>query len=183
MFLSAIPAALVLAFVTYSAEGQTAPSSPVPGVAYISSQRLLNEVAEARTELAKVQALQAQKNSELRAKQQEIEATRRQIAAAADAGARNTLMKQEDEQRQELQRLAQQAQAELQKLQREVQAGLQVQVKKATEELSREQNIRLVLNADTTVIWAAPGMDVTNQLIDKLNAQSAQSTASTQQRH
>lgn len=172
-FLSAIPAALVLAFVTFSAEGQTTPSSPVPGVAYVSSQRILNEVASARAELAKVQALQAQKNSELRAKQQEIDGIRKQIAAAADTEARGQLMKQEDDARRELQRTAQEAQAELQRLQREVQGGLQAEVKKATEELSRTQNIKLVLNADTTVIWAAPGFDVTNQLIDKLNAQAA----------
>ncbi len=173
VFLSAIPAALVLAFVTYSAEGQTAPATPVPGVAYVSSQRILNEVAAARTELAKVQALQAQKNSELRAKQQEIDGIRKQIAEAADAGARAQLMKQEDEHRQELQRLAQEAQTELQRVQREVQVSLQAKVKAATEELSKAQNLKLILNADTTVIWAAPGFDVTNQLIDKLNAQPA----------
>jgi Skp family chaperone for outer membrane proteins len=171
VFLSAIPAALVLAFVTYSAEGQTTPSSPVTGVAYVSSQRILNEVASARAELAKIQALQAQKNSELRAKQQAIDGIRKQIAAAADNDARAQLMKQEDEQRQELQRTAQEAQTELQRLQREVQVSLQAKVKAATEELSKTQNIKLVLNSDTSVIWAAPGFDVTNQLIDKLNAE------------
>lgn len=173
VFLSALPAAVVLAFVTFSAEGQTTPSSPVPGVAYVSSQRVLNEVAVARTELAKVQALQAQKNSELRAKQQAIDALRKQIADASDAATRAQLMKQEDEHRQELQRSAQQAQTELQQLQREIQVSLQTKVKAATEELSKTQNLKIVLNSDTTVVWAAPGFDVTNQLIDKMNAQPA----------
>jgi outer membrane protein len=172
VFLSALPAAFVLAFVTFSAEGQTTPSSPVPGVAYVSSQRLLNEVATARTELAQIQALQAQKNSEVRAKQQGIDALRKQIADTSEPAARAQLMKQEDEQRQDLQRSALQAQTDLQQLQREVQVSLQTKVKAATEELSRTQNFKLVLNADTTVIWAAPGLDVTNQLIDKMNAQA-----------
>jgi Skp family chaperone for outer membrane proteins len=170
VFLSAIPAALALAFVAYSAEGQTTPASPTQGIAYVSSNRLLSEVASARTQLARIQVLQQQKNTELRAKQQEIESTRQQFASAADAESRNRLLKQEQEQRSELERAMQQAQADVQKLQREVQAEVQGEVRKTIQQIVLEQNIKLVLNADTAIVWSAPGIDITSQVVDRMNA-------------
>jgi Skp family chaperone for outer membrane proteins len=172
-FLAAIPATVVLAFVTFSAYGQTGQPTAPSGVVYINSQRILNEVASARTEVARVQAMQQEKNNEIRAKQQAIDATRQQFATAPDAETRTRLLKQEQDQRAELDRLAAQAQADVQRLQRDVQAELQARVKSALEQMSQAQNYRLVLNADTSVVWSAPGMDVTNQLIDRLNAEAA----------
>ncbi|MBS1819461.1 MAG: OmpH family outer membrane protein [Acidobacteria bacterium] len=172
-FLAAIPAAAILAFVAFSAEGQTPTAQAGTKVAYVSTQRVLNEVASARTELGRVQALQQQKTNELRTKQQAIENTRQQIASATDATARATLTKQEQDQRADFDRANQQAQADLQRLQREVQADLQARVRQAIAELSRTQNVQMVLNFDTSVVWSEPGLDLTNLLIEKLNAADA----------
>lgn len=172
-FLAAVPATIALAFVTFTAYGQTAQPAAPQGIVYINSQRILNEVASARTELARVQAMQQQKNSELRTKQQVIDATRQQFATAPDAETRTRLLKQEQDQRADFERATQQAQADLQRLQRDVQAELQARVKAALEQMSKAQNYRLVLNADTSVVWGAPGMDVTSQLIERLNADAA----------
>jgi Skp family chaperone for outer membrane proteins len=169
-FLAAIPAALVLAFVTFNAEGQTAAPGKVPGVVYISSNRLMNEAVPARTELARVQAMQQQKNAELRTKQQAVDATRLQLAQATDAETRARLVKQEQDQRADFERSQQQAQADLQRLQREVQAEVQTRVRDAIAEMAKTQDIRLVVNQDTTVVWAVPGMDITSTLIERLNA-------------
>lgn len=169
-YLAAIPAALVLAFMTFNAEGQTAPPAKIPGVVYVSSNRVMNEAVSTRTELARVQSMQQQRNAELRAKQQAIDATRLQIAQATDAETRARLVKQDQEQRADLERSQQQAQADLQRLQREVQAEVQTRVRDAIAEMAKTQDIRLVVNQDTTVVWAAPGMDITSTLIDRLNA-------------
>ena len=152
---------------------RSTPPSGIPGVAYFSSQRLLNEVASARTELARIQAMQQQKNNELRTKQQAIEATRQEYASATDSEARTRLLKQEQDQRADFDRSVQQAQADIQRLQRDVQAEVQAQVKGSIEKLSRAHGFKMVLNADTSVVWASPGMDVTNLIIDALNAESA----------
>lgn len=171
-FLAAVPAALVLAFVTFNAEGQTAAPGKVTGVAYVSSNRLMNEAVPARTELARVQSMQQQKNAELRAKQQAVDQTRLQLAQATDAETRAKLVKQEQDQRADFERSQQQAQADLQRLQREVQAEVQTRVRDAIAEMAKTQDIRLVINQDTSVVWAAPGMDITATLIERLNATS-----------
>ena len=171
--LSVIPAALVLAFVTFTAEGQTIVTTAVPGVAYVSSQRIVNEVVSARTEFSRLQAMQQQKNNELRGKQQAIDATRQEFATADDAEARTRLLKQEQDQRADLERATQQAQADLQRLQRDVQAEVQARVQGELERIAKAQNLKLVLNADTTIVWSAPGMDITNLLVDRLNTPPA----------
>jgi Skp family chaperone for outer membrane proteins len=175
LLMSAIPTAIVLVLVTFSAEGQTTStvSSAVPGVVFVNSQRVLNEVPSARTEVSRIAAMQQQKNGELRAKQQALDTTRQQLTTATDAETRTKLSKQEQDQRSDLERATQQAQADLQRLQRDVQSEVQGRVRGAIEELAKTQNIKLVLNADTSVVWGAPGMDVTNLLIDKLTAPAA----------
>lgn len=170
--LAGLPGALVLAFVTFNAEGQTTPGK-IPGLGYVSSNRIMNEAVPARSELARIQALQQQKNSELRTKQQAIEATRQQIMQATDAETRSRLLKQEQEQRSDFERSQQQAQGDLQRLQREVQAEVQTRVRDAIAEVVKTQDLRVVLNQDTTVVWAAPGMDITATIIDRLNATGA----------
>ncbi|MFN8065234.1 MAG: OmpH family outer membrane protein [Vicinamibacterales bacterium] len=173
VFLAAIPAAAILAFVAFSAEGQTPQTQAGTKVAYVSTQRVLNEVASARTELGRVQALQQQKANEIRTKQQAVDATRLQMANATDADTRSRLAKQEAEQRADFERTNQQAQADLQRLQREIQAELQARVRQAMEQLSKEQGFQVVLNADTALVWAAPGLDVTGLLIERMNAADA----------
>ncbi|MGC4081782.1 MAG: OmpH family outer membrane protein [Vicinamibacterales bacterium] len=170
--LAAVPAALVFAFMALSAEGQTPPATPTK-VAYISSQRVLNEVASAKAELARVQTLQQQKATEVRTKQQAVDTTRLQMAQATDSETRTRLTKQEAEQRADFERANQQAQADLQRLQREVQVTLQGRVREAMEQLAKDQGFQMVVNADTALVWAAPGLDVTNLLIERMNAADA----------
>ncbi len=170
VFLASLPAALVLAFVAFKAEGQTQPPTRVPGVVYVSSNRVLNEAIPARTELGRIQTLQQQKNNEIRTKQQTVDGLRVQMAQASDADTRGRLAKQELEARADFERTQQQAQADLQRLQREAQAEVQRIVRDAIVEMTKGQDIRLVLNQDSSVVWAAPGMDITTALIDKLNA-------------
>jgi Skp family chaperone for outer membrane proteins len=182
VLMTAIPTAAAFVLVTFSANGQTTTvASPVPGVVFVNSQRLLNEVPAARSEISRINSLQQMKNAELRGKQQAIDATRQEFATAPDADTRAKLQKQEQDQRADLERSTQQAQAEVQRFQRDIQSELQARVRGAIEELAKTQNIKLVLTADTSVVWGAPGMDVTNLLIDKLNAAAPVPPASPKQ--
>jgi Skp family chaperone for outer membrane proteins len=171
VLMTAIPTAAAFVLVTFSANGQTTTvESPVPGVVYLNGPRLLNEVPAARAEIVRLNAFQQQKNGELRTKQQEIDATRQQFTTAPDPETRTKLLKQEQDQRADLERATQQSQADVQRLQRDIQNELQARVRAAIQELAKTQNIKLVLTAETSVVWGAPGMDVTNLLIEKLNA-------------
>ena len=139
-------------------------------VAYVNTNRVLADSTHGRTQLTRLQTLQQQKSTELRTKQQALEATRTKLAQAADRAARAPLAQQEQQQRQDFERSTQQAQADIQALQREVNADLQSRVKGALVEMVKTQNFQLVLNSDTSVVWSSPGLDVTAAVVQRLNA-------------
>ena len=69
----------------------------------------------------------------------------------------------------ELERATQQAQSELQALQRQLQADLQAKVRPVVEAVAKAEGVDLVLSYDTTVVWAAPGLDLTDVVLARLN--------------
>ena len=147
--------------------------SPVPAgspIRYVRSQAVFAEAREARAELEKFQELQRQKTAELRAKGQALDALRTQIASAPDAATRAKLSEDEKRQRAEFEQATLAAQAELQSRQRQMQAGLQARVKVVLDELLKGQDVVVVLNAETAVVWAHPGADLTAAVIARLNS-------------
>ena len=146
------------------------PAAGAPRIAFVSAQRILAESSHGKADVARMQALQQQKTTEIRTKQQALEATRQQLAQAADSGARDRLQQQEQQQRTDLERAAAQAQSEIQALQRQVQNDLQTRVRPVVEDAAKSENVQIVLNGDTAVVWAAPGLDLTKVVIDRLDA-------------
>src|SRR5262245_33929361 len=149
---------------------QQRPAPPRGPVAYIVSQRITNETNEGKAGVARIQALQRERAADARAKQDALEGTRRQILATQDASERTRLQTQEQQQRTELERAVAQSQTDLLALQRQIQNDLGVKVKAAIEAVVKETGVQLVVSADTTVVWAAPGLDLTTPVIERLNA-------------
>jgi Skp family chaperone for outer membrane proteins len=169
--LMAVPIAFLPAFFSFAQGGQ-APSEQPLAIGYISAQRILSSSVEGKANVARFQSVQQEKTSQLRAMQQELEATRQKLAAAT-AAARPKLQRQEQLQRTDLERASAQAQADMQSLQRQLNADLQERLKPLVEELAAAKKLRLILNEDTTVMWAAPGMDLTATLVERLDGKAA----------
>ena len=168
-WLVAVPSALVASVLSLTLVGQAQPARTPSAVAYVNANRLLTESTHGRAEVGRMQALQQQKTSELRAKQQTLEATRQQLSQSADSAARMQLQQQEQQQRTDLERSTQQAQADIQALQREVNTDMQQRVRSALDEIMKTQSYQLVVNADTSVLWAAPDLDLTSAVVERLN--------------
>jgi Skp family chaperone for outer membrane proteins len=117
--------------------------------------------------------MQQGKAAEVRDKQQLLESTRQQLAAATDADLRTKLQQQELQQRTDLERATVQAQSDLQAAQRNMQAGLQAKLKPILEDMLKDQDVSLVLNAESGVVWSAPGLDLTPAVIERWNARTA----------
>lgn len=145
-----------------------APSRP-GGIGYVSTQRITDETTEGKASVARVQAFQRDAAAEVREKQRALEATRSQLPLA-QAAARSQLEQQEQRQRVELERAVQKAQADVQALQREASGAVVANVRKAVEHVVRGRNIQVVLNYESSVVWAAPGVDLTNEVIARMNA-------------
>jgi Skp family chaperone for outer membrane proteins len=165
--------ALLPAMLSLAPAAQAPAASSTPRIAYISAQRIVEGSPDAKAEFARLQTMQQQKATALRAQQQTLEATRQQLAQTADGGGRIQLQQQEVQQRTDLERATAQAQADLQTLQREVNTALQTKVRAVVDDLVKGQNIQVVLNGEAAVIWAAPGTDLTAAVIARLNAKPA----------
>ena len=148
-----------------------APTIPTDArVAYVSVQRISTESAAGKAATSRVTALQQQKASELRSKQQAVQETRRLIAQANTPEERTRLAALEVSQQTDFERATAQAQADLQNLQREINVEMRPRVTRALDEILKGTHIEVVTNVDSTLVWAAPGLDLTNAVIERLNA-------------
>jgi outer membrane protein len=164
-----IPLALVVALLSSAAAGQAPASRGTVTIGYVSAQRIFAEANEAKAEVTRIQTLQQQKATDLRTKQQALEGTRAQLAAATDPALRVQLQPQEQQQRTDLERATAQAQVDLQTAQRQMQAQVQGRVKTILDDVAKAQNLQVVLNGDAAVLWAAPGLDLTSAVIERMN--------------
>ena len=150
---------------------QSRPAQAIGPVAYVSSQRISSETADGKAGIARLQALQRERTADARTKQQALEATRRQLAAA-EGDERVRLQGLEQQQRTEFERAVAQAQTDIQALQRQISSELSPKLKAAVAEVVKATAVQVVLNADTSVVWAVPGLDLTPKVIEHLNAGS-----------
>lgn len=161
---------------------QQKPAPLATPVAYVSSQRISNETTDGKAGVARLQAAQRERAAEVRTKQQALDTARKQMAQAPDPVERARLQAQEQTLRGDLERAASQSQADLLTLQRQVSAEVATKVKAAVVEVVRGTGVQLVLNGESSVVWAADGMDLTSQVIEKMNAQAAAPPAPGQER-
>ncbi len=145
-------------------------TAPGP-VAYVSSQRISNETSDGKAGVARLQTLQRERAAAVRTKQQALETTRQQMTLAKDDAARVRLRAEEQQQRTELERAAAQSQADFLALQRQVSAEVATKVKAALQEVVKGTEVQVVLNGESSVVWAAPGLDLTSAVIERMNAQ------------
>ena len=53
-----------------------------------------------------------------------------------------------------------------------MQAELQGRIKGVLDDVVKSEGLQLVLNGDQAVLWSAPGTDLTNTVIERLNKQT-----------
>ena len=158
---------LLMFTIAGNAQTQKTPSA----IAFVSNGRILRESTHGRSESARVAQIQQQRTADVRTKQQALEATRREIATTTDDAKRSTLEQQEIAQRTELERTTAQIQVEYQTLQRDINADMQNRVKIILDDMMKTQNYRLVLNADSSLVWSSPELDLTTAVVARMNGQ------------
>jgi outer membrane protein len=146
-------------------------------IALISVQRIGNESMYAKEAAKRLETLRQAKAQEINAKQKELEGVRLQLANAGGifrASRRSELAAEEKRQETDLQRLTQQAQTDLQKLQRDIETDIRRRVGEIVTDIAKRRGIQFVLNQDTAVILAPTGIDLTTEVIERLNMAPAQ---------
>jgi outer membrane protein len=153
------------------------PPAPFPAgakVAFINPQRIFQESTDGKTALARVNALTQKKQTENTAKQKALQDNQTKLQSGGSVlseAARGLLEKEIERQQLDLQRFQQDAQAEIQELQNEVQSEFARKVQPLIDQLAKEKGLHMVFNVnDAGFAWVEPGLDLTPELIKKLDA-------------
>jgi Skp family chaperone for outer membrane proteins len=162
---------------------QTPPAAPAPAprfpegakYAFINIQRIASESSEGKASSARIEALRSKKAADLTEKNKAVEALQaKQRSAVMSEAAAAQVQKDIDKTQVEIQRMTQDAQAELQDLQNELQVDFQRKVGPVIESVARERGLQLLFSqADSGLVWADAGLDLTTEVIRRLDAASA----------
>jgi outer membrane protein len=143
--------------------------------AFINIQRIAAESSEGKASSAKIEQLRTKRATELNDKNKQIEGLQaKQRSAVLGDDARLQIQKDIDKITKEVERLTQDAQGELQELQNELQVDFQRKVAPVIESVARDKGLHLLFSqADSGLVWADNGLDLTLEVIRRLDAATA----------
>jgi outer membrane protein len=163
---------------TLAPPSQTAPPKPFPEgarIAYVVLQRIANESAEGKVATAKIQALQQKRAAELNEKNKTLQGLQQKLekeASVMSTQAQGDLQKQIERTQVDIQRATQDAQQELQELQQQLQQEFTRRVEPILAQVGQEKGLHFIFNGpDSGLVWADGGLDITNEVIKKLDAE------------
>ena len=143
-------------------------------VAFVVLQRIVNESAEGKAASGQIQALQQKKANELNDKQKQLQTLQAKLekeGAVLSASATGDLQKQIEKLNVDIQRFTQDAQQEIQDLQNALQGQFQQKIDPILAQVGQEKGLHFIFNGpDSGLVWADLGLDISADVIKKLDA-------------
>jgi outer membrane protein len=161
------------------AQAPTPPQPPVPfpegaKVAFVYLNNVAQNSVEGRAASAKIEELQKRKQTELQEKNKQLQAVQQKLTQGGTVlsdPARGQLEKDIDRMQREIQFLQQSAQAEIQDLTQDLQEDFRLKLLPVIEQVGKERDLHVIFSAnDAGIIWANPGLDVTPDVVRRLDA-------------
>ncbi len=153
------------------------PPAPFPQgakVAYINPQLIFQQSAEGKAAIARVQALVQKKQTEGQTKAKQLQDNQTKLQSSGSVMnevARLQLEKEIERQQKDGERFQQDAQAEINEIQQEVNNEFGKKLQPIIEQIATEKGLHFVFNAaDAGFAWVAPGLDISADVIKKLDA-------------
>jgi outer membrane protein len=160
------------------------PPAPFPAgakIAFFNPQAVFQASADGRAAVARVNALIEKKQKENADKAKLLQGNQQKLQTSGSVmneAARVQLEKEIEKQTKDAERFQQDAQAEINELQQEVQNEFVKKLSPIVEAIAVEKGLHLVLNAaESGLAWATPGLDLTGEVVKKLDAASKPATA------
>ena len=157
-----------------------APPRPFPEgakLAYVNVQRIASESVEGQAATKRLSSLREEKEKDLVARNAKFEEARKRLETSASVlseSVRNTQQKDVERLQTDLQRATQDAQKAVEDLQNELQMEFQRKLLPVLSEVSAAKSLHMVFSSiDSGVVWADPGLDITSDIIKKLDAAAA----------
>jgi outer membrane protein len=153
------------------------PPAPFPQgakIAFFNPQAVFQASSDGKAAVGRVNALIQKKQKEAEDKAKLLQGNQQKLQTSGSVmneAARTQLEKEIEKQTKDAERFQQDAQAEVQELQQEVQSEFVKKLSPIIDQLANEKGLHLVFNAgDAGIAWAAPGLDLTSDVIKKLDA-------------
>ena len=160
------------------------PPAPFPAgakIAFFNPQAVFQSSADGRAAVTRVNALIQKKQTENADKAKLLQGNQQKLQTSGSVmneTARIQLEKEIEKQTKDAERFQQDAQAEINELQQEVQNEFVKKLSPIVEALAAEKGLHLVFNAaESGIAWAAPGLDLTADVIKKLDANAKPAAA------
>jgi len=155
------------------------PPAPFPAgakIAFFQPEVVFQNSTEGKAALQRVQALVQKKQTENADKAKQLQANQQKLQTSGSVmneAARSQLEKEIERQQKEAERFQQDAQAEINELQQEVQNEFVKKLSPIVEQIANEKQLLIVFNAaESGIAWASPGLDLTAEVVKKLDAAS-----------
>ncbi len=153
------------------------PPEPFPvgaKVAFINPQAILQQSVDGKAAIARINALIQKKQKEGEDKAKLLQGNQQKLQTSGSVmneAARSQLEKEIERQTKDAERFQQDAQAEINELQQEVQNEFVKKLSPILEQIANEKGLHILFNAvESGIAWAAPGLDLTADVVKKLDA-------------
>src|SRR5712691_6124725 len=160
------------------------PPAPFPQgakFAFFNPQAVFQNSVDGKAAVARVNALIQKKQTENADKAKLLQGNQQKLQTSGSVmneAARVQLEKEIERQTKEAERFQQDAQAEINELQQEVQNEFVKKLQPILEQIAVEKGLQILFNlAEAGVAWATPGLDLTGEVIKKLDAVAKPATA------
>jgi outer membrane protein len=158
------------------------PPAPFPEgakVAYIFMQGIFNGSADGKAAAARVQEWEKKKTAEIQVKVKEAEALQTKLnqgATVLNDSARNQAQRELQRLQREIQAMQEDAQLEGQQLRQQLLDEFSRKVNPIIAALAKERGLHMVFSVSdqANVAWADPGLDLTQEIIKRVDAGSGQ---------
>lgn len=153
------------------------PPAPFPQgwkVGFVDFQRVAQEAAEGQISSAKINALVAKKQAEGAERNKQLQVNQQKLQQSGgilSEQARTQLEKDIERQQRDGERFQQDAQAEITELTQELQLEFQKKITPLIQQMAQEKGLYLLLSrAESGIVWWDAGLDLTGELVKKLDA-------------
>ena len=154
-----------------------APPQPFPEgakVAYINLQRVASESTDGQAATKRITTLREEKEKDLVSRNAKFEEARKRLETSASVlseAVRSSQQKDVERLQTDLQRATQDAQKAVEDLQTELQVEFEKRLRPVLSEVAASKSLHMVFSqADSGVVWANPGLDITADVIKRLDA-------------
>jgi outer membrane protein len=166
--------AVIAGAIPASAQELQGVAFPTARLAFFDAQRVVAESVTGRAAFAELEMFRNETTIDLDQRNRALATDRQRLQAEATVispSARLDLERRIQRTELDLQRLLEDAQAEFFGLQQEAENGFEVKLRPAVEAVAREQGVHFVFDRLTSpILWADPAYDLTEQIIERLDA-------------